>query len=118
MSLGLRGARPDLQFKATKRRREEKSFSDEERAKQQVLGYAIPNKDFLPTDIWTTKNLPSSSLDVHFTKYRPLNGSSYIELPKFIESKKAVVNIKHADDQCFKWCITRARNPVEKTLKE
>ena len=78
MSLGLRGARPDLQFKATKRRREEKSFSDEERAKQQVLGYAIPNKDFLPTDLWTTKNLPSSSLDFHFTKYRPLNGSSYI----------------------------------------
>lgn len=48
------------------------------------------------------------SLDIHFTVYDPLRGSSYIELPKSFQRKKAIVNIKNEDDDCFKWCITRA----------
>ena len=54
------------------------------------------------------------SLDLHTVKYVPLGGSSYIPLPKFLAAKKAVINLKNEDDECFKWAITRALNPVEK----
>ena len=54
------------------------------------------------------------SLDLHTVKYDPLEGSSYIPLPKFLAAKKAIINLKNEDDKCFKWAITRALNPVEK----
>ena len=57
------------------------------------------------------------SLDLHTLKYVQLGGSSYIPLPKFLAAKKAIINIKNEDDECFKWAITQALNPVEKTLK-
>ena len=56
------------------------------------------------------------SLDLHIVKYDPLGGSSCIPLPEFIAAKKAIINHKNDDDECFKWAITRALNPVEKTL--
>ena len=31
-----------------------------------------------------------------------------------LQKRKAVVNIKNADNQCFKRCITKALNPVDK----
>ena len=56
------------------------------------------------------------SMDLHTVKYVQLCGSSYIPLPKFIAAKKAIISLKHEDDECFKWAITRALNPLEKTL--
>ena len=47
-------------------------------------------------------------------KYVPLGDSSYISLSKFLAAKKAIINLKNEDDECFKWAITRALNPVEK----
>ena len=55
-------------------------------------------------------------LDLRTVKYLPLGGSSYIPLPKFLAAKKAIINLKNEDDECFKWAIARALNPVEKTL--
>ena len=55
-------------------------------------------------------------LDLHTVKYEPLGGSSYIPLSGFLAAKKAIINFKNEDDECFKWAITRALNPVEKTL--
>ena len=52
-------------------------------------------------------------LDAHFTDFIPLRGSTFIPLPRKIASKKAVINIKNDDDQCFKWSVTRALNPVD-----
>ena len=55
------------------------------------------------------------SLDLHTVKYEPLGGSSYIPLPKFLAiKKKAIINLRNEDDECFKWAITRALNAVEK----
>lgn len=54
------------------------------------------------------------SIDIHLTEYRPLNDSSYIQLPEFIKIKKAIVNIKNVDNQGVKSCIKRVLNPVEK----
>ena len=53
------------------------------------------------------------SLDRHTLQYVPLGGSSYIPLPRFLVAKKAIINLKNTDDECFKWAITRALNPVE-----
>ena len=53
-------------------------------------------------------------LELHTVEYQPLRGSSYIELPRFIKLKNAVVNMKNEDNKCFLWCILRALNPVDK----
>ena len=47
-------------------------------------------------------------------KYAPLGCSSYIPLPMFLAAKKAIINLKIEDDECFKCAIRRALNPVEK----
>ena len=56
------------------------------------------------------------SLDLHTVKYEPLGDSSYIPFPMFLTAKKAIINLRNEDDECFNWAITRALNPVEKTL--
>ena len=53
------------------------------------------------------------SLDLHTVKNKPLGGSSYIPLPAFLAAKKVIINLKNEDDDCFKWAITRALNPVK-----
>ena len=57
------------------------------------------------------------SLDLHTVKYVPLGGSSCIPLPRFLAVKKAIINLKNEDDECFKWAITRALNRVEEHSK-
>ena len=52
------------------------------------------------------------ALEVHTVKYEPLRGSSYIKLPDVLAKKKAIINMENKDDECFKWCVTRALNPV------
>ena len=53
------------------------------------------------------------SLDIHFTDFQPLRGSTFLPLPRKIKTKKAVINMKNDDDQCFKWSVVRALNPVD-----
>ena len=43
--------------------------------------------------------------------YDRIGGSSYIPLPKYIQSKKATVNIKNTDEKCFLFCMSYVRNP-------
>ena len=43
-----------------------------------------------------------------------LGGSPYIPLTGFLSAKKAIINLKNEDEECFKWAITRALNPVER----
>ena len=50
-------------------------------------------------------------------KYERLGGSSYIPLPAFLAAKKAIISLKNENDECFKWAITRALNPVENHLE-
>ena len=54
------------------------------------------------------------SLDIHFTDFIPLRGSTLLSLPRKIATKKAVINMKNEDNLCFKWSVTRALHPVEK----
>ena len=52
---------------------------------------------------------------INLTKYKPLNGSSYIELPLELRNpKKGLINIKNKDNECFRWCHIRKINPQDK----
>ncbi len=53
-------------------------------------------------------------LDISVVRFNPLDGSGYSKLPPIISKKKAVINMKNDDDQCFKWAVTRALNPVKR----
>lgn len=44
-------------------------------------------------------------LHIHTIHYKPLNASSYIELPKTLQKSRTVLNIKNKDDKCFIWSI-------------
>jgi len=52
-------------------------------------------------------------LELNTVVYKPLRGSSYIPLPKALANKKVIINMKNDDQECFKWCVTRALNPVQ-----
>ena len=55
-----------------------------------------------------------NQLEIHFANWKPIGGSTFIPLPAGIKNKKAVINPKNEDNQCFKWCVVRALNPVDK----
>ena len=48
---------------------------------------------------WVFKKIVS--LDIFTVDYVPLRGSSYIPLPSVLTKKKAIINLKNKDDQCF-----------------
>ena len=59
---------------------------------------------------WVIDRIDSHYLNV--TLYKPLNGSSYIELPTELRNpKKGLINIKNKDNECFRWCHIRHLNP-------
>ena len=61
---------------------------------------------------WVIDRIDSHYLNV--TLYKPLNGSSYIELPTELRNpKKGLINIKNEDNECFRWCHIRHLNPQE-----
>ena len=49
---------------------------------------------------------------INIATYRPLSGSSYINLPAELRSpKKGLINVKNKDQKCFLWCHVRHINP-------
>ena len=49
-------------------------------------------------------------LVLHTTRWEPVNAGSYIELPQALKNRKAIINMKNQDDECFMWCVLRALN--------
>ena len=60
---------------------------------------------------WVITKVLNVYLDI--AKYTPLKGSSFPELPKYLKSKKAIINVKNNDQQCLKWTLLSALHPVE-----
>jgi len=58
------------------------------------------------------------ALDIYTVGYEPLNGSSWVPLPKFLARKKVIINMKNTDNQCFQWCIARALNPAKREIEK
>lgn len=57
-------------------------------------------------------------LSVEVYLYEPLGGSSYLELPKKILGKRAVVNVKNHDKMCFMWAVLSALYPAKKNAQD
>ena len=52
---------------------------------------------------------------INISTYRPLSGSSCIDLPVELRSpKKRLINIKNKDEKCFLWCHVRHINLLNK----
>ena len=62
---------------------------------------------------WTIQSVDSPYLNI--VKYKPMKGSSYIQLPHELRnSAKGLINMKNEDNECFRWCHIRHLNPQEK----
>ena len=58
---------------------------------------------------FTLKSVQECTVNV--ATYDVIGGSSFIELPAYIQNKKATVNIKNTDDKCFLYSLSYVRNP-------
>ena len=74
----------------------------------------VPEKETQGTG-WVFQRIVT--LDVHVAKYKPLKGSSWFDLPQALKLKKAIVNVKNADQQCFKWAVLSALFPAAKAAQ-
>ena len=62
---------------------------------------------------WTIMSVDSHYINL--TQYKPLKGSSYIELPEELKHpNKGLINLQNKDKCCFAWCHVRHLHPQEK----
>ena len=47
-------------------------------------------------------------MDINIHQLNLTRGSSYLPLPDWLASKKAIINPKNADQECFKWAVITA----------
>ena len=58
---------------------------------------------------WTVELIESQYINI--STYRPLSGSSYMNLPVELRNpRKGLINIKNKDQKCFLWCHVRHIN--------
>ncbi|XP_018403208.1 PREDICTED: uncharacterized protein LOC108780113 [Cyphomyrmex costatus] len=53
------------------------------------------------------------NLTVNVNKLNPMHAGCYVELPKKIKDKHALVNVSSKDDACFAWSVVAALYPAE-----
>ena len=51
-------------------------------------------------------------INLNAVRFALLSGSAWTPLPKFLQNKKAIVNVRNEDDLCFKFAIASALYPV------
>ena len=65
---------------------------------------------------WNVESIESQYINI--STYRPLSGSSYMDLPVELRSpRKGLINIKNKDQKCFLWCHVRHINPSKEHLE-
>jgi hypothetical protein len=47
-------------------------------------------------------------LYIKVAEFNPIAGNGYIPLPKYLQAKKAIVNIQNKDNRCFAYAVTAA----------
>ena len=45
---------------------------------------------------------------INVAQYQPMRGGSYMQLPKKLKNKKAVLNVQNRDNECLRWAIRAA----------
>ena len=78
---------------------------------QQIAKYQIEGSN------WRLDEL--LGLDIHIDRYKPLRGSSHIEVPVSLKAKRAIINVKNDNDDAsnglLHWrCIQQFNNLIEK----
>ena len=53
-------------------------------------------------------------MDIDFHRLNIMRGSSYVPLPDWLMKKKAIINHKNSDMECFKWAVIAAMKWEEK----
>ena len=62
---------------------------------------------------WITESINSEYVNI--SKYAPLFGNSFIELPNELKHlKECLINVKNKDNKCFLWRRVRHLNPLKK----
>ena len=65
---------------------------------------------------WIVESIESQYINV--STYRPLSGSSSMNLPIELRNpRKGLINIKNKDQKCFLWCHVRHINPSKEHLE-
>ena len=68
--------------------------------KQQIENPALSDSKFVFNEV--------IHMDVNFHRLNLTRGSSYIPLPDWLARKKAIINPKNSDLECFKWAVIAA----------
>ena len=71
-----------------------------EHMKQQIENPALRDSKFVFDRI--------IHMDIDFHRLNPTRGSNYIPLPDWLAKKKAIINPKNSDLECFKWAVIAA----------
>ena len=65
---------------------------------------------------WIVESIESQYINI--STYRPLSGSSYMDLPIELRNpKRGLIKIKNKDQKCFLWCHIRHIN-LSKNIQE
>ena len=66
---------------------------------------------------WNVESIESQYINI--STYRPLLGSSNINLPIELRNlRKGLINIKNEDQKCFLWCHVTHINPSKEHPRE
>ena len=68
--------------------------------KEQIENPALLNSRFVFDEVLFT--------NVDFHQLNLMRGSSYLPLPNWLARKKAIINPKNEDQECFKWAVIAA----------
>ena len=68
--------------------------------KQQIENPALSDSKFVFDEV--------IHMDVNFHRLNLTRGSSYLPLPDWLACKKAIINPKNSDLECFKWAVIAA----------
>lgn len=64
---------------------------------------------------WSLVSIDGLQLRINIVN--PLKGGTYLDLPKYIKDKKAVINVKNNDNKCFKYSLlSKFDNRSNKTV--
>ena len=67
---------------------------------QQIENLALSDSKFVFDEV--------VHMDVDFHRLNLMRGSSYLSLPDWLAKKKAIINPKNSDLECFKWAVIAA----------
>ena len=98
------------------------SFNDEDEDLEEQVDVAIDMVNRRLSDFegrgsgWRLHGI--DRVAIQCSKHSPITGSSYIPTPKFIESRRAIVNVKNTnDDFCFLYSVLAHIHPIDRNQR-